>query len=157
MLHITIIAVGRLKEKFWSQACDEYLKRLRSYANVSVKEIPDIDPAKAGGEAKAVRRESESILAAIPQDAVSVLMDIEAKQLSSEDISQRLEDWAVEGKSRICIIIGGSCGVDGDVRSSVTQRWSLGRITLPHNLARVVVLEQLYRAFKIMKGEPYHK
>lgn len=157
MLHITVIAVGKLKEKFWSQACDEYLKRLRPYASVEVRELADIDPAKTGGEAKAVAQESQAILTIIPGGATAFLLDIKGKLVSSESLAETLEACSLNGESSLCFIIGGSCGVNEDVRQAVQHRISLGRITLPHNLARVVLLEQIYRAFKIIKGEPYHK
>lgn len=157
MLHISVIAVGRLKERFWSQACDEYLKRLRPYASVEVREVADMDPAKAGGESKAVQQEGEAVIAAIPDGSVSFLLDIGGKLVTSEGIADALEDCSLRGDSRLCFIIGGSCGVSEDVRKTVQHRISLGRVTLPHNLARVVLLEQLYRAFKIIRHEPYHK
>lgn len=159
MMHITVIAVGKLKERFWAAACDEYLKRLAPYAAVEVRELPDVDPTRAGGEAKARAQESAAILAtldAIP-DAYAVLLDIGGKAVSSEDIAARLDELALNGKSDVAIVIGGSCGVDDGVCRRVDARWSFGRITLPHNLARVVALEQLYRAFKINRREPYHK
>ncbi len=160
MMHVTIIAVGRLKKCFWADACAEYMKRLKAYARVDVRELPDIDPAKAGGDDNAVAAESRSICSAI--DALSsgtavILMDIQGKQVSSESIAGAIEQYALDGINDICLIIGGSTGVDASVRNRAQARWSLGRITLPHNLARVVVLEQLYRAFKIIKREPYHK
>ena len=157
MLHVTVIAVGKLKERFWSQACDEYLKRLRPYATVEVRELADIDPAKAGGEGKATKQEGSSIIAAIPEGSIAYLLDISDKLISSEDLASTLEEHSLGGDSKLCFIIGGSCGVSDEVRSAVQHKISLGRITLPHNLARVVLLEQLYRAFKIIKREPYHK
>ena len=157
MLHITVIAVGKLKERFWSQACDEYLKRLHPYATVDVRELADIDPAKAGGEGKATQQEGSSIIAAIPEGSIAYLLDISGKLISSEDLASALEEHSLGGDSKLCFIIGGSCGVSDEVRSAVQHKISLGRITLPHNLARVVLLEQLYRAFKIIKREPYHK
>lgn len=157
MLHITVIAVGKLKERFWAQACDEYLKRLRPYASVEVRELADIDPAKAGGEAKAIEQESQAILASIPEGATAFLLDISGKLVSSESLAETLEECSLNGESNLCFVIGGSCGVSEDVRKVVQHRISFGRITLPHNLARVVLLEQLYRAFKIIKREPYHK
>lgn len=160
MMHITVIAVGRLKERFWVDACNEYLKRLKAYARLDVCELPDVDPARAGGEDSAVAAESRSICAALdalPDGATVILMDIQGKQVSSEAIADALECSALDGVNDICFIIGGSAGVDASVRARAQAFWSLGRITLPHNLARVVVLEQLYRAFKIIKGEPYHK
>lgn len=157
MLHITVIAIGKLKERFWVDACKEYLKRLSAYANVSIKELPDVDPARCGGEAAEIKAESESIIDNIPKGSASFLLDISGKLVSSEDLAETIDDCAVGGINDLCFIIGGSCGVNDDVRHAVAHRVSLGRITLPHNLARVVLLEQLFRAFKIIKGEPYHK
>lgn len=157
MLHIQVIAVGKLKEAFWTQACAEYLKRLSPFAAVSVAEVPDVDPARVGGEAKAVEAESEGVLKALKPTTFAILLDIGGKLVSSEVIAQKLDDLALEGKADIAFIIGGSCGVDARVRERADAAWSLGRITLPHNLARVVLLEQVYRAFKINRGEPYHK
>lgn len=157
MLRITVIAVGKLKEKFWVAACDEYLKRLRPYAKVSVAEIPDVDPARAGGVEAARIREGEGILSAVPEGARVILMAIEGKQRSSEGFSQHLDELALRGESDLAFVIGGSDGVSDAVRARSDETFSFGPITLPHNLARVVLLEQIYRAFKISRGEPYHK
>ena len=157
MLHIDVIAVGKLKERFWREACDEYLKRLKPYASVRVIEIADVDPAGAGGVKDALKREGEAICNAIPEKSVAVLLDIQGKTVSSESIADGIEQWSVDGVSSIAFIIGGSHGVGDDVLKRANVRWSLGRITMPHNLARVVVLEQIYRAFKIIRREPYHK
>lgn len=157
MLHITVIAVGKLKERFWADACNEYLKRLSAYANVSVKELADIDPARCGGEQAEIDAESNAILESIPNGSRSFLLDIPGKLISSEGLAEAIDDCALSGNNDLCFIIGGSCGVNEGVRRAVDNKISLGRITLPHNLARVVLLEQLFRAFKIIKGEPYHK
>ena len=156
-MNITIICVGKLKEKFWTDACNEYLKRLRPYAQVEVREVPDIDPARAGGVAGSLEREGEEILAALPQRAHVFLLAIQGKERSSEDFSAHLDELALCGESNIAFVIGGSNGVNNAVRTRANETFSFGRITLPHNLARVVLLEQLYRAFKISRGEPYHK
>ena len=156
-MNITIICVGKLKEKFWTDACNEYLKRLRPYAQVEVREVPDIDPARAGGVAGSLEREGEEILAALPQRAHVFLLAIQGKQRSSEDFSAHLDELALCGESNVAFVIGGSNGVNNAVRTRANETFSFGRITLPHNLARVVLLEQLYRAFKISRGEPYHK
>lgn len=156
-MNITIICVGKLKEKFWTDACNEYLKRLRPYAQVEVREVPDIDPARAGGVAGSLEREGEAILAALPQRAHVFLLAIQGKQRSSEDFSAHLDELALCGESNVAFVIGGSNGVNNAVRTRANETFSFGRITLPHNLARVVLLEQLYRAFKISRGEPYHK
>lgn len=157
MLHLQLIVVGKLKERFWVQACDEYLKRLRPYVSVEVVELADVDPAKAGGENKAVEMESSAILAALASAERSILLDIKGALVTSEQIAQTLEEAPFDGVNNIAFVIGGSCGVSREVRDAVQARWSFGRITLPHNLARVVLLEQLYRACKIMRNEPYHK
>jgi len=159
-VNITVIAVGKLKEAFWKDACAEYLKRLGPYAQIKVHEVADIDPAKAGGVGPARDKEAAAILNAIDslaQGTQVVLMAIEGKLVSSEDISEALDTWAVSGKSDIAIVIGGSCGVNDAVRQRADLKWSFGRITMPHNMARVVLLEQVYRAFKISRNEPYHK
>lgn len=157
MLRIQVIAVGKLKERFWSDACAEYLKRLRPFANVSVTEVADVDPARVGGERAAVEAESDAVLRTLRQGAFVILLDIEGKLMTSEGMASQLADLALAGRSDIAFVIGGSCGVDERVRQRADARWSFGRITLPHNLARVVLLEQVYRAFKIDRGEPYHK
>lgn len=156
-MKITLICVGKLKEKFWVQACAEYLKRLSAYARVDVCEVADIDPAKAGGEAAAREKEGAAILARCPADAHCVLLAIEGTQRSSEALSARLDELTVQGTSSFAFVIGGSYGVSDQVRSRANEQLSFGPITLPHNLARVVLLEQLYRAFKISRNEPYHK
>lgn len=156
MLRITVVAVGKLKERFWTQACDEYLKRLRPYASMQVVEVPDVDPSQQGADA-ALAREAEGILRAVPDDAFAILLAIRARELSSEQLAAKLEDLAVSGTSSVAFIIGGSHGVAPAVAARANMQLSFGPITLPHNLARVVLLEQIYRAFKITRGEPYHK
>lgn len=153
----TVVAVGKLKERFWSDACSEYLKRLQPYVKTSVVEVADVDPAKAGGERAALAREGTAVLKAIPERAHVVLLAIDGKQRSSEGLSQHLDDLGLSDVGEVVFVIGGSCGTSDDVRSRADETLSFGAITLPHNLARVVLLEQLYRACKISRGEPYHK
>ena len=156
-MKFTVIAVGKLKERFWSDACSEYLKRLQPYAKTRVVEIADVDPARAGGEAASVKREGISIMKEIPERAHVVLLAIDGKQRSSEGLSERIDDLGLNGIGEVVFVVGGSCGVRADVRARADETLSFGLITLPHNLARVVLLEQLYRACKISRGEPYHK
>ena len=156
-MKFTIVAVGKLKERYWVDACAEYLKRLQPYAKTSVVEIADVDPAKAGGETAAVEREGTAVLKAIPERAYVVLLAIQGKQRSSEALSARIDELGLSGKSEIVFVIGGSCGTSAAVQARADETLSFGPITLPHNLARVVLLEQLYRACKIMRNEPYHK
>lgn len=147
MLTITIFAVGKLKEQFWKDACAEYLKRLGAYAKVKVREIPD----------STKEREAEALLAALPTQDPIILLDIHGKEVSSESLSAKIENYALDGTSHLAFVIGGSDGVTKEIQEKAMERISFGPITLPHNLARVVLLEQIYRAFKIARNEPYHK
>ncbi|ACV22958.1 23S rRNA (pseudouridine(1915)-N(3))-methyltransferase RlmH [Slackia heliotrinireducens] len=156
-MKIEIIAVGKLKEKYWRDACDEYLKRLKGYAKVTVHEVPDLDPKKCGGDENALKQEGKSILEALPERSHVILLDIDGKEFSSDGIAARIDAIKLGGVSDITFVVGGSNGVSDSVKSAANERLSFGRITLPHNLARVVLLEQIYRAFKISRGEPYHK
>ena len=147
MLSITIFAVGKLNESFWKEACAEYLKRLGAYCKITVKEFPDSNK----------EREAELLLSHLPEHAPILLLDIKGKEISSETLATKIDTYALSGSSQLVFIIGGSDGVISEVKQHATERISFGPITLPHNLARVVLLEQLYRAFKISRGEPYHK
>lgn len=150
MQKTTVIAVGKLKERFWKDACAEYLKRLGGYTDTVVREVPDSNP----------EREEAGICAALdklPADTHVILLDIKGKETSSPELSRKLDDLALHGKSSVAFIIGGSDGVTPAVKERADERVSFGPITLPHNLARVVLLEQIYRAHKISRGEPYHK
>ena len=147
MLKITVIAVGKLKERFWRDACAEYSKRLGGYCNLPVREIPDSNR----------EQESTLVLEALPENATIIVLDIQGKETSSEALASRIERYTVEGVSHLVFVIGGSDGLTNAVKERASLRMSFGPITLPHNLARVVLLEQVYRAFKIIKREPYHK
>lgn len=155
-MRITVIAVGRLKEAFWRDASAEYLKRLGSYADVRVVEVSDRDPGR-GGEQRAMAEEAVDILKAVPGGAHVVTLEITGESLTSEGFSERLGRLGLEGRSSVVFVIGGSHGLAPEVRQRADERLSLGSMTLPHNLARVVLLEQVYRAFRIARGEPYHK
>ena len=139
----TVVCVGKLKERFWKDACAEYTKRLGAYAKVDIREVADIDPAKAGGVDVARNKEGAAILAALPLRAHVILLAIEGKERSSEELSTRLDDLMLRGNSDIAFVIGGSDGVSDAVRARADEMLSFGRITLPHNLARVVLLEQI--------------
>ncbi len=156
-IKITVVAVGKLKERFWKDAVAEYAKRLGGYCQLKLVEVADRDPAKTGGDDKAMEAEAADILRALGAQTHMILLAIDGKQRSSEGLAQRLEQLSVGGKSDIAFVIGGSTGVSPQVRARANETLSFGPITLPHNLARVVLLEQMYRAFKISRGEPYHK
>ena len=155
-MRITLVAVGRLKERFWADAVDEYLKRMKPYADVRIVEVPDRDPGK-GGEDKALADEGAGILKALPIGAHVVALEVGGRQLSSEAFAEHLERLATDGRSSVAFVIGGSHGLAPEVIARRDESLSLGPMTLPHNLARVVVAEQLYRSFRIRRGEPYHK
>lgn len=147
MLKITIVAVGKLKERFWRDACSEYLKRLEGYCKLTVREVADSN----------MQQEAALILEALLDKAPVIVLDIAGKPTSSEQLAQLIEERTVEGVSHLVFVIGGSDGLAPEVKERAFLRMSFGPLTLPHNLARVVLLEQIYRAFKIIKREPYHK
>ncbi len=154
-MRISIVAVGRLKEPHWRDAAAEYLKRLRPYATVDVVEVPDRDVT--ADERGALKAEAEGVLRAIPDGAHVVVMDMSGPQLSSEGLAAWLERAGIEGRSSLAFVIGGAAGLDAAVFERADERLSLGPMTLPHQLARVVLLEQIYRGFRIVRGEPYHR
>ena len=156
-MKFTIVAVGKLKEKFWTAACAEYLKRMQPYGKTEVREIADFDPARAGGVDAARDREGAAILAALGPSAHVVLLAIDGKQRSSESFSQRIDTLKLSGASDIAFVIGGSYGLAERLKGESWVKLSMSPMTFPHHLARVMLLEQLYRAQKISRGEPYHK
>jgi len=154
-VRLTVIAVGRLKERHWRDAAAEYVKRLGPYATLDVVEVADRDVTR--DEARAMAEEGADVLRAIPEGAHVIALDISGKLHSSTDIADRLAALGLEGRSTVAFVLGGAAGLSQDVLARADERLSLGRITLPHQLARVVLLEQLYRAFRIMRNEPYHR
>ncbi|EJY56764.1 hypothetical protein URH17368_0729 [Alicyclobacillus hesperidum URH17-3-68] len=159
-MQVAVIAVGKVKERYWLEALREYEKRLSAYVELTMHEVPDEPVPERMSEAdrqQALAREADRIEKLLrPRDGVIVL-DIGGKQLSSDGWSQAYADLQAQGYGRLAFVIGGSCGVHDRLRKQATMRWSFGPITLPHQLARVVLLEQLYRGIRIMRGEPYHK
>lgn len=157
---ITVLCVGKLREKYYAAAAEEYLKRLKRLMPVTVVELPDEpEPAQPSDKLNqaVMRREGEKLLARIaPQDYVIALC-IDGKQLSSPRLAQKLQALFTGGKSQIVFVIGGSLGLHDDVRRRADERMSMSEMTFPHQLARVMLLEQLFRAAKINAGERYHK
>ena len=159
MLGIRIICVGKLKEKYWDAACAEYLKRLGGYCSPSVTEVRESKlPANASeaDEKNVVIREGKDILSKIDSSDYVIALAIKGKELASEELAAKISEISFN-YSRIDFIIGGSLGLSDEVLRRADMKLSFGRITLPHQLARVVALEQIYRAFKINAGEAYHK
>ena len=155
-MRFTVVAVGKLKERFWTDACAEYLKRLQPYAKTEVREIADVDPGRAGGVDAARDREGAAIVGALSPSS-HVVRWLRRKTAFERGLLAAHRRAQAERRERHRIVIGGSDGVSAAVRQRADETLSFGPITLPHNLARVVLLEQLYRAQKISRGEPYHK
>jgi 23S rRNA (pseudouridine1915-N3)-methyltransferase len=153
-VRIRVAAVGRLKEAHWRAACEEYLKRLRPYATIEIAEVTDRDITRDAS--RAVIAEGADLLRAIPEASYVVALDLGGPQLTSEEFSARLGGLMVSGRSDMTFAIGGSAGLSPAVLKRADERLALSRMTLPHQLARVVLLEQIYRAFRIMRNEPYH-
>ena len=160
MINLTLICIGKLKEKYLRDACDEYKKRLSTLSKLNIIELSperlSDNPSQKEID-EALKNEGKAIVDKIPKDAFIVTMCIEGKQFSSPELSQKLEDAAVSGKSNAVFIIGGSFGLSEDVKSKSQLRLSMSKMTFPHQLARVMLLEQLYRGFKINEGSAYHK
>ncbi len=160
MQTIQLICVGKLKEKFYADAAAEYAKRLGAYCKLTVWELPEErlpdKPSPAQIDA-ALDREGGRILAKLPPGAAVVALCVEGTALSSEELAARMEKWAVQGVSQLAFLIGGSFGLHPKVKSRAALRLSMSPMTFPHHLARVMALEQIYRAFKINEGSSYHK
>lgn len=154
-MRITIVAVGKLKERHWREAAAEYLKRLGPYATIEMIEVPDRDVT--ANESRALAAEAEAVLKVVPESAHLIVLDVGGTQRSSDGFSEHLAELMVGGTSHLAFVIGGAAGLDAAVLGRARERMSLGALTLPHQLARVVLLEQVYRAFRIMRGEPYHR
>ena len=159
-MNCTLIAVGRMKEKPYRAMADEYLKRLSRYGRFEEIELPDLpEPANSSPaiEEQIKQREGDAILARIkPTDHV-IALTIPGKQYDSPELSRHLQDLTVRGASNIVLVIGGSLGLSDKVIARANEQLSMSRMTFPHQLARVMLLEQLYRAMKISAGERYHK
>jgi len=160
MVSATILCVGKLKEKFYKEAAAEYLKRLGASCRTEVLELAETplgaDASPAQVEA-ALEREAEELLSRVPRGAFCVALCVEGDLLSSEDLAALVRRETVAGTSKFVFFIGGSNGLSPRVKRAARVRLSLSRMTFPHHLARVMLLEQLYRAFKINEGSAYHK
>ena len=159
MLSIRIICVGKLKEKYWEAAAAEYMKRLGAYCSISVTEVREerlpANASEADGR-NVIEAEGRAILSKVAKGDLVIALDVQGRELSSEEFAGRIREAAFTHPT-IDLIIGGSLGLSGEVKRRADLRMSFGRITLPHQLARIVLLEQIYRAFKINSGETYHK
>ncbi|MDK3835568.1 23S rRNA (pseudouridine(1915)-N(3))-methyltransferase RlmH [Staphylococcus pseudintermedius] len=159
-MKITILAVGKLKEKYWKLAIAEYTKRLGAYSKIEVVEVPD-EKAPETMSVKEIEqvkeKEGQRILSKIKPQSTVITLEIAGKMLSSEDLAKTLDQRMTQGASDFTFVIGGSHGLHEAVLRRSNFALSFSKMTFPHQMMRVILLEQVYRAFKIMRGEAYHK
>lgn len=159
-MKITIIAVGKIKEKFYREAAAEYEKRLSRYCKLEVIQVEDEKTPDKAGETQEngiKKKEAERILKHIKEDAYVITLEIQGKMYDSVGFAGKLEQLAVQGISHIQFIIGGSLGLHEEICARADAAVSFSKMTFPHQLMRVILLEQIYRAYRIVNGEPYHK
>lgn len=159
-MKITIICVGKIKEKFYREAVSEYVKRLGRYCKLEIIEVQDEktpDHAKEAMENQIMEKEALRILKYVNENAFVYSLEIEGKQTDSVGLSEQINALALSGQSHIQFIIGGSLGLHESVRMAADQAISFSKMTFPHQLMRVILLEQIYRSYRIIAGEPYHK
>jgi 23S rRNA (pseudouridine1915-N3)-methyltransferase len=153
-LQINIIAVGNIKEKFLKEACAEYLKRLQGYAKLTIIEVEE---ENKGSTSIRQQKEGEKILKKVASDSYIIVLAIKGKSFSSEKFADKINQLGTYGNSHLTFIIGGSDGLSSDVLQKADLTLSFSEMTFPHQLMRVFLVEQIYRAFKIIRGENYHK
>lgn len=159
-MNISVVTVGKLKEKYLKQGIEEYTKRLSAYAKIEIIEVADEKAPEEMSEAEmeqVKKKEGERILAKVSSDAHVIALAIEGKMQSSEELAANLDKLALHGKSKIAFIIGGSLGLSSEVLARANEKLSFSKMTFPHQLMRLILVEQIYRAFRINRGEPYHK
>jgi len=160
MVSVTLICVGKMKEKFYIEAAAEYVKRLAGYCRLNIVELPEqkLSQNPSQGEIDAaLAKEAEAIRARIPPSSSLVAMCIEGKMRSSEELAKLVADWQMSSAKHLVFLIGGSFGLHPSIKNEAWVKLSMSPMTFPHHLARVMLLEQIYRAFKIQEGSGYHK
>ena len=156
-MNIKIIAVGKIKEKFLKDGIDEFLKRLTPYASVEIIELPAIEIKDEHLADKVLQEEGEKILSCIKPQSFVITLEIQGKMLSSEEMAEKIKSLTNSGISEIVFVIGSSCGLSKIVSERANFKLSMSKMTFLHQFARLILVEQIYRAFKIIKGETYHK
>ena len=160
MLNVKLICVGKMREKFYIDAFEEYRKRLQTYCRLELVEITEQRLSDRPAEKEitaALEREGQEILKAVPADAYLVALCVEGKQMPSEGMAELIAARENSGKPKLCFVIGGSFGLSPTVKSRADRKLSMSQMTFPHHLARVMLIEQVYRGFKIDEGSQYHK
>ena len=159
-MKVTLICVGKLKEKYLSQGVEEYVKRLSRYCNLEIIELADEktpDNASDTQENMIKKKEGERILKSLKEDSYCIALAIEGNLLSSEELAEKIDTLGVTGTSHISFIIGGSLGLSEEVLRRADYKLSFSRMTFPHQLMRMILLEQIYRSYRIISNQPYHK
>lgn len=159
-MKITVLTVGKIKEKYFISAVQEYSKRLSRYCKLEIIEVIDektLDNASAKEEQLIRIKEGERLKKYIKDDAYVIALAINGKQISSEEFADKIDKFGINGTSHIIFIIGGSIGLDDEILKNADEKLSFSMMTFPHQMMRVILLEQIYRAYKIIKKEPYHK
>jgi len=156
-MKIKIIALGKIKEKFLKDGIDEFLKRLTPYCPVEIIELAPIEIKDENLTDKVLDEEAEKILACIKQNSYVITLEIQGKEISSEQLSDKISELINEGVNEAVFVIGSSCGISKKVSQRADYKLSLSKMTFLHQFARLILVEQIYRAFKIMRGETYHK
>ncbi|MBM7409072.1 23S rRNA (pseudouridine(1915)-N(3))-methyltransferase RlmH [Methanococcus maripaludis] len=159
-MNVTIISVGKIKEKYLSDAIIEYSKRISRYSKLDIIEVADEKTPENPSDvekSKILEKEAERILKYLKKDSFLITLEILGKELTSEDLAKKINDLSISGKSDITFIIGGSLGLSNNISEISDFKLSFSKMTFPHQLMRVILLEQIYRSFRIISGEPYHK
>lgn len=159
-MKITVISVGKLKEKYLIQGIAEYQKRLSRFCDLELIEVSDEkapETLSAAQELQVKQKEGERIKKKLKDDSVIIVLDVKGQKLSSVELAEKLNSYFITGSSHITFIIGGSLGLDPEITAVADFRLSISDMTFPHQLCRLILLEQIYRAFKIINGETYHK
>ncbi len=160
MLGVKLICVGRMREKFYIEAFEEYRKRLGGYCRLECVELAEqrLPDAPSQNEiAAALEKEAAEIEKAIPADACVIALCVEGREMSSEELAALVRERENSGRPRLCFVVGGSYGMSERIKARADRRLSMSKMTFPHHLARVMLVEQIYRAFKINEGSRYHK
>ncbi|MFR2128204.1 MAG: 23S rRNA (pseudouridine(1915)-N(3))-methyltransferase RlmH [Eubacterium ventriosum] len=159
-MKITVLTVGKIKEKFYTAAIDEYSKRLSRYCKLNIIQVADEKTIENSTEKEMdiiKAKEGERILKNIPDDAFVITLEINGKMLDSEELADKINKLGIMGESHIVFVIGGSLGLHQDVSKRANIKLSFSKMTFPHQLMRVILLEQIYRSYRIINNEPYHK
>ena len=158
-MQITLACVGKLKEKYWTDALAEFLKRLSAYAKVNIVTIMEEkmpEDASAATREKVLAKETERLMQIIPPNSYVILLDLKGKEITSPALAEKIAKLTVEGHSHLTFVIGGPFGYTDALREIADFRWSFSPLTFTHQMIRVILVEQIYRAFKIMRNEKYH-